>query len=252
MKEKVEFLGLQLDNLTMEETLERIDGFVKEKRPRKIFAPNAALYMYAAWDPSLKPIYETCDLLLADSMGVYYGSRLLGNPVREAVNAARLMVRLLERSPAKGFRLYFLGAEKEVCETAVANVRRQYPEIQIVGWHDGYFGERGEREVVADIIEKRPDILFVAMSTPQKELFVEKNLQTMRVPVSLGVGGTFDILAGKYSMAPAWVTRFCMEWLYRLMQEPGRLWKRYLVTNTTFVLLVLRAFMSQRLFFRRT
>ena len=252
MKEKVEFLGLHLDNVTMGETLERIDGFIKKKYPRKILAPNAALYIYSACDAGLKRIYEKCDLLLPDSMGVYYGSRLLGNPVREAVNAARLMVKLLERSAVKGYRLYFLGAEKEMCKGAVANVRRRYPGIQIVGWHDGYFGAAGEGEVVKDIIATKPDILFVAMSTPQKEHFVEKHHDKMGVPVSLGVGGTFDILAGKYSMAPPWVTRFCLEWLYRLLQEPGRLWKRYLITNVTFAFLVLRAFVSQRLFFRRT
>jgi N-acetylglucosaminyldiphosphoundecaprenol N-acetyl-beta-D-mannosaminyltransferase len=252
MKEKVEFLGLHLDNVTMGEALGRIDDFVKGKRPRKIFAPNAALYIYSACDAGLKQIYEKCDLLLADSMGVYYGSRLLGNPVREAVNAARLMVKLLERSAAKGYRLYFLGAEKEICETAVGNVRRRYPGIEIVGWHDGYFGEAGEDQVVENIVATKPDILFVAMSTPQKERFVEKNLHRMCVPVSLGVGGTFDILAGKYKMAPPWVTRYCLEWLFRLMQEPGRLWKRYLITNATFLLILLRAFIAQRLFLRRT
>jgi len=251
MARKIPFLGLPFDALTMEQVLGAIDGFIAERRPRKIFCPNVSLLTMARGDPKLRRVYETCDLLPIDGMGIYYASRLVTPAFPDSCSAVSIAMRLLERSASKNYRFYFLGTRPEVLERAVVNVRRQFPGANIVGWHHGFFTEESEPEIAGKIAAARPDILLLGMSSPKKEFFVHRNLGRMGVPVCLGVGGTLDILAGEYSLAPEWVRRAALEWVYRLVQEPSRLWKRYLATNTQFlILLILEIF--HRMFYRST
>ena len=175
-----------------------------------------------------------------DSRGVLYAARLLGKPIREAVSAAQLMFKFIECAADKGYKLYFLGAKKQVVKKAVENLYQRYPTLKIVGWHDGYFNFNQDTNIVNAIRDAGPDVLFVAMSTPLKERFISKNLKRLSVPVCIGVGGSFDIAAGICKLAPEWVSKMGLEWFYRMIQEPKRLWKRYLVTNSVFIWLILR------------
>jgi N-acetylglucosaminyldiphosphoundecaprenol N-acetyl-beta-D-mannosaminyltransferase len=157
------------------------------------------------------------------------------------------MYKLLERSCKKHYSVYLLGARAEVLSEVVGYVQRNYPGVHIAGFRDGYFDAADEQKIAKEIKESRADILFVAMNSPRKEIFLEKWYRFMAVPVCHGVGGSFDVLAGVTKRAPAWMQRAGLEWFYRLFQEPRRMWKRYLVTNTMFITLSLEAVVRIRL-----
>lgn len=245
MQDKVEFLGLQFDNMTLNGAIEKLKQFIKEKTPHMVFTPNAALLVWAQSDGKLKKIYNESHLVTVDSWGIFYAARLLGKPIREAVSAAQLMFEFIKCAADEGYKLYFLGAKKQVVKKAVENLYQKYPTLKIVGWHDGYFDFNQDSNIVNTIRDARPDVLLIGMSSPMKEKFVSKNLHLFNVPVCLGVGGAFDIAAGVCRLAPGWVSKIGLEWFYRLAQEPKRLWKRYLITNSVFIWLVLGEFMKR-------
>jgi len=245
LQDKIEFLGFQFANLTLDEAVVRLVQFIKKKTPHMVFAPNAALLVWASSDKNLKKIYEASHLLIVDSVSVFWAMRILGKPIREAISAVRLMLRFIECAADKGYTLYCLGARETVVEKAVKNLRQKYPTLKIVGWHHGYFDFEQDIGIINTIRDTKPDVLLVGMSTPMKEKFISKSLQQLNVPVCLGVGGGFDIAAGMCKLAPQWVSRIGLEWFYRLIQEPKRLWKRYLITNSIFTWLVLSEFIKK-------
>lgn len=244
---RVDFLGLKLDNLDLDESVQRIEKFIEERRPRQVFTPNAALTVWSHQNPYLKEVYLRTDLITADGIGVFMGSRFLGRPVKANVPAVSMFFKFLPIALQKGYRMYFLGARPEVVVKAVENVKKEYPGINIVGYHHGHYPASDEPKVMEDIISSRPDIVFVAMSTPQKEKFIDTYKEKLNVPVMVGVGGTFDIAAGVTKLAPVWIRKGGLEWLYRLIQEPRRLWRRYAETHPAFVYLLIKAFVTERL-----
>lgn len=247
-KERIEILGLPFDNLDMAEALQRIEEFIENRAPTKIFTPNVALLVWARSDPFLKKVYESCDMVTVDGMAIYYASRILGTPLKESLSASLLFFPLLGICQEKGYGVYLVGAQNDVVNDAAKELQKQYPDLRILGLHHGYFDmEDPPAELIKDIQDKRPDVLFVGMSTPYKERFVESNIQRMNVPVSLGVGGMFDIAAGRAHFAPEWIRKLCLEWLYRLLQEPRRMWRRYLTTNSVFLWLLVREIVRRRL-----
>ncbi len=237
---KIKLFGLNFSPLSMADTIKEIERYISIKaKPARHFTLSAELISMANADSGLKEIYDSADLLTVDSYVVYYASKLLGAGIPEPVSGSRVMLNFLPVAQKKGYKLYLLGAKREVVEKAVEKVKTDYPGIQIVGWHDGYFGQN-EAEVADEIKRKTPDVLFVAMTSPLKERFINNNIDKMNVPVAIGVGGIFDIISGKCRLAPGWVSRLGLEWLYRFIQEPRRMWRRYVITNTKFLLLVLR------------
>lgn len=239
---KIDMLGLKFDNLSLQESLDTIETFIQEGRPRQIFTPNAALVVWAHQDSYLRDVYNRTDMLTADGFGVTMASRLLRKPVKGNVPAVSMFFDFLPIAEAKGYRIYLFGARPEVVEKATANIRREYPKIQIVGFHHGHYRADEESAILADIKAAQPHIVFVAMSTPQKERFIDTFKEQLGVPVMVGVGGTFDIAAGVTKLAPGWIRRNGIEWLYRLIQEPRRLWRRYATTHPAFIYLVARSF----------
>ena len=248
MNEKVEFLGLPFDDLSVEEALDRIEEFIDEGVPRKIFTPNVFLLLAAREDGFLRSVYRSCDMLTVDGMAIFYALRLLGTPVKASASASLFFYPLLERARQKGHGVYLLGAREEIVREAVERIEAQYEGIRIVGWHNGYFDVNDASEIVEDIRRAKPDVLLVGMSSPLKERFVVNYLHEMNVPVSLGVGGMLDIAAGRAQFAPNWIRKLCLEWLYRLVQEPKRMWRRYATTNPVFCWLVLKELVKRQLF----
>ncbi|MFH1778278.1 MAG: WecB/TagA/CpsF family glycosyltransferase [Candidatus Omnitrophota bacterium] len=239
-KDRFKFIGLDFHNYTLGEAISKLEEFIRTGTPHAVFTPTAELIVRAYEDPNLKGIYNHTDLLTIDSFVVYYAARMCRKPVKEPVSAVRLMFNFLPVAQKKGYRLYLLGAKEEIITLTVEKLKTAYPGINIIGWHNGYFDFDNPKDVIHDIQNKKPDVLFVAMSSPLKENFITKNLEILNIPVSIGVGGSFDIIAGKAKLAPPWISRIGFEWFYRLVQEPGRLWRRYLVTNTKFLQLLLQ------------
>jgi N-acetylglucosaminyldiphosphoundecaprenol N-acetyl-beta-D-mannosaminyltransferase len=252
MSRRIEFLGLCFDDLTLAEALDRIEEFIRERTPRKIFTPNVALLIWSRKDPFLRDVYRSCDIVTVDGMAIYYALHLVGTPVKESLSASLMFYPLLKLAQEKSYGVYLLGAKEQVLQAAVQNLRQQFPGIRIVGAHHGYFDVDNAATVVADIRQAGPDILLLGMSTPMKERLAERYLAEMNVPVTLGVGGMFDIAAGLARFAPGWIRTLCLEWLYRLLQEPRRMWKRYLTTNLVFLWLVQKELVRRRILRRTT
>jgi len=232
-------LGVPVVPATMREAVDWVDRAVSSRERLHVGVVNAAKIVNMRRDPELRNDVLSSDVVFADGMSVVWASRLLGPALPERVTGIDLMHRILERGQARGYRVYLLGATPEVVETAAARMRALYPGIEVVGRHHGYFTDAEEEGVASAIERARPDVLFVAMTSPRKERFLSRWSGRLGVPVCHGVGGSLDVLAGHVKRAPERWQRLGLEWLYRVMQEPRRLWRRYLVTNSIFVGLVL-------------
>lgn len=231
-------LGVPLHALTVHEVMHRIDEAIARRRPLLIGVVNAAKVVHMRRDPALRGAVLDADMILADGMAVVWASRLLGEALPERVAGIDLMLSMLACGRKKGYRIYCLGATDQVLDRAVARMEEQFPGIAIVGRHSGYFEREEEPRIAEEIHALRPDILLVGMTSPKKEQFLARWFDHMGVPVCHGVGGSFDVLAGKVKRAPRMWQRLGLEWLYRVWQEPRRMWKRYLVTNTLFCAMV--------------
>lgn len=241
-----ELFGLSIAAVTMDDVVPMVDAAIAARRPFQIGVVNAAKVVNMQRDPDLRDDVLASDIILADGMSLVWASRLLGRPLPERVAGIDLMFRLLASAAEKGHRVFCLGATENVLNRAVAEFRRSFPGLIIAGCQHGYFSSSIEREVAHAIAASRADIVFIAMTSPRKEQFLARWSRALDVPVWHGVGGSFDVAAGHVRRAPMIWQRLGLEWLYRVKQEPGRLWKRYLVTNTLFLRAVFLEWLAQR------
>ena len=232
--------GVPIHAATMPQVLSICIDVIKSHRRLQIGVVNAAKIVNMCREPSLRDAVMSSDLIVADGMAVVWASRLLRRPLPERVAGIDLFERLLGVAERNGFSVYFLGATQEVAERVVEVVRARHPELRIAGSRNGYFNDAEAEQVAQAVGNAQPDMLFLGMTSPKKEVFMEKWGELMNVPVCHGVGGSFDVIAGKVKRAPRLWQRLGLEWLYRVLQEPGRMWKRYLVTNTMFVWMLIK------------
>ena len=229
-----DLFGLPVAAVTMSEMVELIDRAIEQRRPLRIGMLNAAKLVNMRRDPTLLSDLASSDVILADGMSVVFASRLLRQPLPERVAGIDLMEAMLRRGDSRRYRVFCLGASHAVIRSTVEHIRRQSPGVQVVGFRDGYFSEQDEPAIVRQIATAKPDILLVGITSPKKERFLAHWGEKLDIPVCHGVGGSFDVMANKVRRAPVAWQRLGLEWLHRLRQEPRRLWKRYLVTNTVF------------------
>jgi N-acetylglucosaminyldiphosphoundecaprenol N-acetyl-beta-D-mannosaminyltransferase len=183
----------------------------------------------------LRQSIEQADIVLADGLPIVWLSRALGKSLPCRVAGIDIMVELLKVADKKHWRVYFLGAKPEALSRLIEVIKKDFPGVQIAGYRDGYFTETQEEAVAKSIKDSNADILFVGISPPKKEIFLGKWHRYLNVPVCHGVGGSFDVLAGVTKRAPLWMQKSGLEWFYRVLQEPRRMWKRYLTTNMVFI-----------------
>jgi N-acetylglucosaminyldiphosphoundecaprenol N-acetyl-beta-D-mannosaminyltransferase len=243
---RLQILGCPIDAVDMEEAVARCELAIASGRYLQQVSVNALKFVTMAEDPELREMVRDSDLITADGQSVVWAGRLLGVRLPERVAGIDLMQRLLEAADRKGYRVFVLGAKREVLEAALLRLRERYPNLSIAGARDGYFGDEQVGDVCEEIRAARPDILFVAMPSPRKEHFLGERGEALGVPFAMGVGGSIDVIAGITQRAPVAVQRVGLEWLYRLLQEPRRLASRYLRTNTRFAWMVLRALFNRR------
>jgi N-acetylglucosaminyldiphosphoundecaprenol N-acetyl-beta-D-mannosaminyltransferase len=244
MTDRVTVLGCPIDRMSMQDTLGAIESAIAGRRYTQHMAVNAAKLVAMRDDPKLCQIIDGCGLVNADGQSVVWASRLLGDPLPERVAGIDLMDALLELAERRGYRVYFLGARAEVLDRAVERLLKRYPDLRVAGARDGYFSDDEGPDVCDAIRASRADILFVAMSSPRKEYFLGEYGPEMGAPFVMGVGGSIDVIAGMTRRAPAAWQRLGLEWLFRLLQEPRRMFRRYAVTNTRFIALVGLAILS--------
>jgi N-acetylglucosaminyldiphosphoundecaprenol N-acetyl-beta-D-mannosaminyltransferase len=241
-----DLFGLRVTAAVMADALDIVDAAIQSRQRLRIGVVNAAKIVALRQDRDLRNDIISSDLILADGMSVVWASRLLGRPLPERLAGIDLMLGMLERGSRLGYRLFCLGGTEAVCAATVRNIRRDFPGVEIVGHHHGYFNPDEEWAIVESIAAARPDILLVAMSSPRKERFMARWSGQFDAPVLHGVGGAFDVLAGQVHRAPRGWQALGLEWLYRLGQEPRRLWRRYLVSNPVFCLMVLTEMVRPR------
>ena len=232
---RITLMGCQVDNLSMEETLQVIDGFIRSGRPHQHVVVNVDKIVKAQHDAELRNIINGCDLINADGMPVVWASRWLGMPLKERVAGVDLFEALMQRASTTGWRVYLLGARSEVVQGVKTLYERKYPGLTVAGARDGYWKPEEEAAVVETIAAARPDILFVAISSPKKEQFLGRWQAQMKVPFAMGVGGTFDVAVGKVKRAPVWMQNSGLEWFYRFLQEPRRMFRRYFIEDMAFL-----------------
>jgi len=225
--EKVQILGIPFDNVTNEEMVEMLSKRIENQQRCFTVTANPEIVMFAQNDPLFMKSLHKADFIVPDGIGVIIGSKLLNHPLKERVAGFDLMMSLLEEAHLKGYRVYFLGAEDSIVKKAVKNCMDKYPNLNIVGFHHGYFDLEDE-EIVRNIQKTKPDFIFVALGFPRQEYWISKHISTFEKGVFMGVGGSFDVLAGKVKRAPIIWQKLYIEWLYRLLQQPSR-WRRMLV-----------------------
>lgn len=238
---KQQFLfGVRLDALTMDETVDRCLTAVREGQRLEVGVVNAAKLVNMRKDPRLGAAVSGCDLIVADGQAVVWAARLLRTPLPERVAGIDLFMRLLAEAETAGMSVYLLGAKQEVMDLMLAQVAVRFPRLKVAGSRNGYFDDSQQGEIADAIAASGAQLLFLGMTSPKKEIFTAGYGERTGVRVVHGVGGSFDILAGVTKRAPALWQRLGIEWLYRVVQEPRRMARRYITTNTSFVLMTVR------------
>lgn len=233
-------MGCQVDNLSMEETLAKVEQFVRSGQPHQHVVINVDKLVKASRDPELRRIINDCALVNVDGMPVVWAARLLGKPLKERVAGVDLFEALMRRAGDKGWRVFLLGARDEVVQAVRASYQRKYPQLVIAGCRDGYWSEAEEAGVAEQVRASRADLLFVAISSPKKEQFLGRWQGAMQVPFAMGVGGTFDVAIGRVRRAPLWMQKAGLEWFFRFLQEPRRMFRRYFIDDMAFIWLLIK------------
>jgi len=229
-------MGISIHAISMAKVIYFCEKAIKDNKSMSIGMVNVAKIINSRKDINLKKSLQKSDIIAADGQGIVFLSRLIGTPLPERVAGIDIMYKLMESANNHSYGIYFLGAKLEVVRKVVNKTKVIYKNIKISGCADGYFDLEAEgMEVAKNIKDSHADILFVAISPPKKEIFLDRYKDFMSIPVCHGVGGSFDVFAGITKRAPVWMQKAGLEWFYRVLQEPKRMWKRYFVTNLMFL-----------------
>jgi len=241
LKNRINILNCPIDKLTMDETLNKIDQSIQNKMHLQHVVVNAAKMVHMQKNKELYDSVVSSDIINADGQAVVWASKVLGQPLPERVAGIDLMQNLVKLADEKSYKVFFFGAKEEVVKGVVDKYSAMYSQDIIAGYRNGYFNKEDEESIAREIAESGADILFVAISSPTKEIFLNTYKDVINTPFIMGVGGSFDVVSGKVSRAPLWMQKYALEWFYRFLQEPRRMWKRYLYTNSMFLYYVFKA-----------
>lgn len=241
--------GTRIDNLTFNEAISRIETLIKQQKPSYVVTPNVDHIIQLQDDHEFFIIYRNADLVLVDSMILLWAARYLKFPFKEKISGSDLFPALCEASSSKGYKIFLLGGRPIAAEKAIEEIRKKHPAINITGSYCPPYGfekDKEENKRIIEMIKKaRPDILFIGLGAPKQEKWIYRNMKDYSVPVSIGVGVTFEFIAGMVKRAPVWMQKNGLEWLWRLIQEPTRLWRRYF-KDLAFFFLILKQKREQK------
>lgn len=222
MSDKINILGVNVDPVTMSQAVAQVQDYMDEKQNVLIATANAEMIMRATHDKELQDILNDAALVVPDGAGTVWAAHHLGHDMPERVAGFDLAQELMRIAPKKKRRVFFFGSAPGVAEKAKAKAEELYPGIEIVGVRNGFFTEKDEPEIIAQIKEAKPDLLLAALGVPKQEKWLYKHKEELGVPVSIGVGGTLDVMAGVMKRAPLWMQKAKLEWLFRGMLQPKR------------------------------
>jgi len=222
MNERVKILGVKVDAVTMAQAVERVINLIDAGKPSMVATANAEMLLNATHDAELKKILNAASLVVPDGAGTVWAARHLGHSMPERVAGFDLVQELMKIAPAHDFKFFLFGAAPGIADKAKLKAETLYPGIKIVGTRNGYFKPADELEIISQIKNSRADILLAALGVPKQEKWLFKYKDELKVPVSIGVGGTFDVMAGVVKRAPLWMQKARLEWLFRAMLQPSR------------------------------
>lgn len=241
---RIKFMNTEIDNLTMDETLVAIEKLIENRKNSYIVTPNVDHIVQLESDKELQEVYENADLILCDGKPLIWISKIYRNPIKEKLSGSDLFPRLCEMAAQKGFSVYLMGAAEGVAAKAADNLRQKYKGLKIVGTYSPAYGFEKDEEQCNYIVQKiksvRPDILIVGLGAPKQEKFMYKYRNMLEVPISLGLGASIDFEAGNVKRAPKWMSSCGLEWFYRFLQEPKRMFKRYFVNDMKIIKLIFK------------
>jgi len=230
--ERVDILGIPVDKITEKESLERIIDFINEKKFHLIVTINSENATKALENKIFLDVIKNADLVIPDGIGIIFASKILGNKLPERIPGIDLSYKLLEISNEKGYKIVLIGGKEGVAEGAKENLKKIFPNLNIAMTYNGYFNEDEERKIVDEIQKIEPDILLVGMGSGKQEIWIWNNREKFKnIGVCIGVGGTLDIWAGKKKRAPKLVQNLGLEWLYRVIIEPKRIFRVLKIFN---------------------
>lgn len=228
---KINIFGVNVDNTTLKETVDKLDKFLKEDKLHIIYTPNTEIVMAAKEDEELKSILNRGDLILPDGIGLIYGSKIRKMPLRERVTGFDTSMELLKLGDKYSYNIYLLGGAEGISKKAGENIEKTYKNINVCGYHNGFFkgshigikDSEEEKEIIEEINSSGADIVFVGLGFPKQELWINENRDKIKAKVIIGNGGVMDVLAGKAKRAPEVYQKLGLEWLYRLLKDPKRI-----------------------------
>lgn len=232
---RVTILNTYIDVLTMNETINLVEKYVRCSEPLHLIGVNADKINVSNENEKMRKIVNSCGIINADGASVVLASRFLNKPLPERVAGIDLMQNLVSLSNKKGYTIYLLGAKKNVVNKTAKVLKDRFRNLKIVGVHDGYFNRDEWLEISNKLKAVKPDFVFVGITSPKKEYLVEYLQGQGNNCVFMGVGGSFDVISGNITRAPKWIQKLNMEWLFRVSQEPKRLFKRYFLGNVKFI-----------------
>lgn len=243
----IKILNTKIHNLTMQETLNIVENAISKGEQLHHVVVNAGKIVAMQSDLQLRQSVNECDLINADGQAVVWASKILNKPLKERVAGIDLMENLVALAHKNNYKIFFFGAKEAIVKSVTEKYSKQYSGNIIAGYRNGYFSKEDETNIAAQISESGAHILFVAISSPIKENFLYENKIFLKnVNFIMGVGGSFDVVAGMVKRAPLWMQNSGLEWFYRFAQEPKRMWKRYLIGNTKFIYLVIKEKLSSQ------
>lgn len=225
MRETIKILGVEIDNITLEEAGEITKNLIEnsQKSCEIIVAPNVEFVMRAQKDREFFDILNSAKLATPDSVGIEIGAKFQKKPLKQRIPGQAYFRKVLEVGEKEGWTFYFLGGKGDTVQRTIENVKKIYPKAQIIGSHEGFFEENSEEEVISQINRLEPNVLFVAMGAPAQEKWIATHKHELKVDVAAGQGGTFDYEAGNIKRAPKWIQKYGIEWLWRLILQPSRI-----------------------------
>lgn len=222
MGERLEILGVGIDKVNSQQALEKIGAFIASGQPHQIVTANAEIIYQASKNEKMRHVINNAQMVTADGSGVVWASRQLGEPLEQRVTGIDLVNSICEQSAKDKWKIYILGSAPGVAATAAVNIRDKFPGCNIVGTHHGYFNAKEEKQILAELEQLKPDVLFVALGAPKQEYWIADHLAELGIPVGMGIGGSMDVLSGNVKRAPKWMQKMSLEWLYRLLIQPTR------------------------------
>lgn len=241
---RMNFLNIEVDNLTMNEALDRAEELILNKKPSYVVTPNVDHIVKLETDKEFQDVYKNADLVLTDGMPLIWISKMKGNPIKEKISGSDFFPKLCKRASEKGYSLFLLGAAEGVAAKAAENLKEKYKGLNIVGIYSPSYGFEKKDEEIKEIIKMindvKPDILAVGLGAPKQEKFLYKYRNELNVPISLAIGASIDFEAGNINRAPKWMQNCGLEWFYRLCKEPKRMFRRYIVDDSKIIRIALK------------